>query len=106
MLTTSNSTNGMVIMVFGPIPWNLDTANPDFVPGLSSLNVGLLSFIGADGFEGGVTNGQLLLEEVPEPATGVLLGIAAAAVGGLSSRRRRASLQSGPANIEQREVTS
>ncbi len=62
--------------MFGPIPWNLNTAAPDFTPGTSSLSVGSLQFFGPDAFTIAITEGTVTIEEVPEPATGVLLGIA------------------------------
>ena len=62
--------------VFGPIPWNLNTAAPDFTPGTSNFSVGSLQFYGPDAFTMGITQGTVTIQEVPEPATGTLLGIA------------------------------
>jgi hypothetical protein len=85
-ITTALQPNGNDRMVFGPIPWNFDTTTPVFTPGTSSLSVGLLDLVGPSTFNSGITRGVLVVEEVPEPATGVLLGLAG--LGILAGRRR------------------
>ena len=68
--------NTLGAWAFGPIPWNLNTAAPDFTPGTSSLSLGNLVFFGPNAFTIDIAQGTVTIQEVPEPATGALLGIA------------------------------